>query len=355
MLFRSPVMESLRLDILKAASVDADVLILGETGTGKQLAAEAIHRHSARSDKPFVSINCGALDENLLLDELFGHVKGAFTEARTIRKGAFLVAQGGILFLDEIGTASAKVQQALLRTLSVRKIAPLGSDQEQDVDVRVIAATNEDLKELIDLGRFREDLFYRLNVITVRTPPLRDHREDIPVLAESFLNEAGRQMNKEYMGISRGALETLKAHHWPGNVRELRNAITRAVAMAEGSLIHSRDIELEGAQNIMKSSAVDQVVPGVPLGHEDEDDTKLPAGIELNERQKKVFPILLRQGEISRSEYQKAVGNGLPTRTAVYDLQDLARRGIVVMTGRGPATRYKLIQSQSPATKKTKS
>lgn len=346
-----PVVESLRLDILKAASVDADVLILGETGTGKQLAAEAIHRHSSRADKPFVSINCGALDENLLLDELFGHVKGAFTEARTVRKGAFLAAQGGILFLDEIGTASPKVQQALLRTLSVRKIAPLGSDQEHEVDVRVIAATNEDLKELIDQGRFREDLFYRLNVITVRTPPLRDHREDIPVLAESFLNEAGRQMNREYMGISRGALETLKAHHWPGNVRELRNAITRAVAMAEGSLIHSKDIELESQQNTMKSSAVDQVVSAEPFGHESENDYILPAGVELNERQKKVFPILLRQGEISRSDYQKAVGNGLPTRTAVYDLQDLVRRGIVVMTGRGPATRYKLIQFQTPATK----
>ncbi|MCK8601618.1 sigma 54-interacting transcriptional regulator [Desulfoferrobacter suflitae] len=337
-----PVIESLKTDILKAASVEADVLLIGETGTGKQLTAEAIHKNSSRANQPFVSVNCGALDENLLLDELFGHVKGAFTEAKTDRKGAFLAADGGTLFLDEIGTASPKVQQSLLRAIAMRKISPLGSDREFDVDVRVIAATNEELKAMVEQGRFREDLYYRLNVITIRSPALRDHKEDIPILADHFLKEAGRQMNKQYIGLTQGALEKLKGYHWPGNVRELKNCITRAVAMAEGSLIHTQDIALDvdDSANTGNGSAeppTDSAV-GFPAQH-----PPLPlVGVRLNKRQEKILSVLLEAGEISRSEYQQIVGDGLPTRTAVYDLQDLVKKGIVRKVGRGPAVRYRL-------------
>lgn len=335
----SPVVASLREEIGKAAAVDADVLIIGETGTGKQLTAEAIHKLSRRRHKPFVSINCGALDENLLLDALFGHVRGAFSDARTDRKGAFLTAHGGTLFLDEVGTASPKVQQALLRAVAMRKIHPLGSDVEYDVDVRLIAATNQDLKDLVEKGLFREDLYYRLNVITVHTPPLREHREDIPLLAHHFLREAEVRMNRQEIGLSRGALERLKAYDWPGNVRELQNCITRAVAMTEGSLIHVQDLQLGDFAPEPEPPTPASPAPRDAPTCAQADET---AGVSLNVRQARVIPLLLQKGEISRAEYQREVGDGLPARTALYDLQDLVTKGILVKTGRGPATRYRL-------------
>jgi len=337
-----PVIDAWKADILRAAFVDADVLIIGETGTGKQLTAEAIHRHSSRAEKPFISINCGALDENLLLDSLFGHVKGAFTEARVDRKGAFLATDGGTLFLDEIGAASPRVQQSLLRAISMRKIRPLGSDAEIDVDGRLITATNVDLKELIQKGAFREDLYYRLEVLAIRTPSLRDNKENIPVLVEDFLNQAGRLMNKKDIGITKGALEKMKNHHWPGNVRELMNCVTRAVAMAEGKLIHVDDIRLGGAEPIRFPKTT--VTPYQSQSVGDEPPAQEIDGIppDLNVRQKKAFPFILRKVEITRSEYQAAVGNNLPSRTALYDLRDLVERGLLKKTGRGPATRYYL-------------
>ncbi len=238
----SETVRSLRGMIRKAAGVEADVLIIGETGTGKELAAEAIHMTSDRAGGPFISINCGALDENLLLDALFGHVKGAFSEARGERKGAFVAADGGTLHLDEIGNASPKVQQALLRALSVRRIRPLGSDDETPFEARIIAATNVDLKECARQGAFREDLYYRLAVITINTPPLRDRREDIPALADYFLKQAAQTLKRPAMGLSRGALEKLLAYGWPGNVREVKNCITRAVAFAEGDTLYAEDL-----------------------------------------------------------------------------------------------------------------
>ncbi|MBE9581601.1 MAG: sigma 54-interacting transcriptional regulator [Proteobacteria bacterium] len=339
-----PVMDSLKANILRAASVDADVLIIGETGSGKQLAAEAIHKHSSRSQGPFISINCGALDENLLLDTLFGHVKGAFTEARGDRKGAFLTAEGGTLFLDEIGTASPRVQLALLRAISMRNIKRLGSDAEIHVNVRLITATNVELSKLIKQGLFREDLYYRLEVITIHTPSLRNHKENIPVLVKDFLNQAGRLMNKEDVGITKGALEKMKNYHWPGNIRELMNCVTRAVAMVDGKLIHVDDIELGGEEPVRfpeKTVAEDgsqAVRPSEPPAHVS--DAMIP--LDLNTRQKKAFPFILQKKEITRSEYQDVVGNSLPSRTALYDLSDLVKRGFLKKTGRGPATRYYL-------------
>ncbi len=337
-----PLLESLKSEILKAASITADVLITGETGTGKQLTSEAIHHNSPRRNEPFITINCGALDENLLLDALFGHVSGAFSDAKTDRKGAFLAADKGTLFLDEIGNASPKVQQALLRTLSVQKVKPLGADTEIDIDVRLISATNEDLKSLIDRGVFREDLYYRLKVISITTPPLREHKEDIPALVDCFIKEASIRMQKNGIGLSRGALERLKNYNWPGNVRELKNCITRAVAMVESDVIQTEDIRLEEVSEEMPSITVMELTP--PLSRiqdrSSSRDTTHAKHPDLSKRQQKAFPAILQKGGITRHEYQQLIGTDLPNRTAQYDLLDLVKKGLLIKTGNGPATRY---------------
>jgi len=336
-----PMLESLKSEILKAASITADVLITGETGTGKQLTSEAIHHHSARRNEPFITINCGALDENLLLDALFGHVSGAFSDAKTDRKGAFLAASKGTLFLDEIGNASPKVQQALLRTLSAQKVKPLGSDTEIDIDVRLISATNEDLKSLIDRGIFREDLYYRLKVISITTPPLREHKEDIPALVDSFIKEASIRMHKEGIGLSRGALERLKNYNWPGNVRELKNCIIRAVAMVESDVIQTEDIRLEEASEDLPILMLEPPLPpSKSPGRSQSRESFRADQPNLSKRQQKAFPAILQKGEITRQEYQQLIGADLPTRTAQYDLQDLVKKGFLIKSGNGPATRY---------------
>ena len=261
----SPAMLALCDNVRKASQVMADVLVVGETGTGKELVSEAIHRLSARASGPFITINCGALDENLLMDTLFGHVKGAFTEARAPRKGAFLTAQGGTLMLDEVGNAAPKVQQALLRALSTRRIRPLGSDEDVPFDTRIIAATNASLLDDSQKGSFREDLYYRLAVITINTPPLRERKTDIPSLAVYFLSEAlkakarlkaegGAQpigglsaMTAAMPQVSKGAMGKLMDYDWPGNVRELKNTLTRALTFCEGGILLAEDIQLGAA------------------------------------------------------------------------------------------------------------
>jgi len=368
-----PRMARLKSDILKAARTGVDVLIVGETGSGKQLAAEAIHNHSNRRGKPFIAINCGALDENLLLDTLFGHVKGAFTEARGDRKGAFLEAHGGTLFLDEIQTASPKVQQSLLRAIEMRKVKPLGSDKEVDVDVRLIAATNIDLSGAIEDGRFREDLYFRLRVICLHTPPLREHPESIPALAARFLVDARSVVDKPDLSLSRGALEKLRSHRWPGNIRELKNTITMAAVMAEGSVIQADDIPLAGEVTPSRNARFKAAAAPKPAAPAPDRDAGMgaaepagdatpapdhpspaaaeppaapdtPAGIpdDLNPRQAKAFPAILEAGEVTRSGYEALVGDDLPSRTAIYDLSDLVDRGLLRKTGRGPATKYVL-------------
>jgi len=352
-----PKIEGLKSDILKASQVDVDVLIIGETGTGKQLAAEAIHHHSNRSGKPFISINCGELDENLLLDTLFGHVKGAFTEAKTDRKGAFLEANGGTLFLDEIQVASASVQQALLRAIAMRKIKPLGSDSEITVDVRLIVATNADLKALMEQEKLRSDLYFRLKVITIYTPSLRELKENIPVLTRHFLKQAIMLTNKGELGLSKGALEKMKQYHWPGNVRELMNCITRAVVMAEGNVIQAEDIKLESEepeQNTLNPAEEGEFTGNFPpysaktasedvlTGRSFLEMPKLPQHYknQMNERQEKAYPAIMQKGWITRSKYQEIIGGGLSPRTAIYDLQDLVKKGLLKKIGKGPATRY---------------
>lgn len=233
----SPKMRELFELVETIAPQSSRVLITGESGTGKELVARAIHENSARSKTPFITINCGAFPETLLESELFGYMKGAFTGANENRRGLFQAADGGTLFMDEIGNMSLTMQVKLYRVLQEGKIRPLGSTEESSVDVRVIAATNKDLEKEIAEGRFREDLFYRLSVIPIHLPPLRERREDIPLLAREFLERFSKSMAKKVVGIEPEAMRRLEMYDWPGNVRELENTLERAVALETGGRV----------------------------------------------------------------------------------------------------------------------
>ncbi len=231
----SPVIEKLKGTIRTVAPTASTVLIYGESGTGKELVARALHSCSTRASEPFVSINCGAFPETLLESELFGYVKGAFTGASQNKRGLFEVASNGTIFLDEIGEMSLSMQVKLLRVLQERTIRPVGGTQETPVDVRVIAATNRDLREMIANGTFREDLYYRVSVIPIQVPALRERREDVELLANHFLKKYSTAAQKSILRISQESLDALKAFEWPGNVRQLENTIERAVAMETGN------------------------------------------------------------------------------------------------------------------------
>jgi DNA-binding NtrC family response regulator len=226
------------------APTGSTVLITGETGTGKELAARAIHTHSPRSEGPFVSVNCGSIPEHLMESELFGHLKGAFTDAKETKKGRLELAHGGTLFLDEIGEISMRMQIDLLRVLEDRVFYRVGGTQPIEIDFRVIAATNRDLEEAIKNGTFREDLFYRLNVISLQMPSLRERKEDIPLLAEHFLHRFSQETNKAVELISREATDEMMLYEWPGNIRELENAIERAVVVCKGPKIMPDDLPI---------------------------------------------------------------------------------------------------------------
>ena len=239
---RSPPMLKVAEFVQKVAPTDSTVLVCGETGVGKELVARAIHRHSERNDKLFVVVDCGSLVETLFESELFGHVKGAYTSAFETKHGKFELANGGTIFLDEIGNVGPSVQAKLLRVIQEREIVKVGGSQMVEVDVRIIAATNKDLATEMQEGRFREDLFYRLSVIPIRVPPLRERRGDIPLLAEHFLRKFAERRRRHVTAISPEAMRSLDAYDWPGNVRELENAIERAVVMAEGHVIEPGDL-----------------------------------------------------------------------------------------------------------------
>ncbi|NPB09826.1 MAG: sigma-54-dependent Fis family transcriptional regulator [Thermodesulfobacteria bacterium] len=228
--------------IEKVADTDSTILILGESGTGKELVARAIHQASHRRDGPFIPVNCGAIPEELLESELFGHEKGAFTGAIKTRVGRFELAHGGTIFLDEVSEMSPKLQVKLLRVLQERTFERVGGTRPIQVDIRVIAATNRDLEKEVREGRFREDLYYRLNVIPIKLPPLRERREDIPLLIEHFLKRFAKRKNREVTGISREALECLMRHDWPGNVRELENVIERMVILSNNEILALEDV-----------------------------------------------------------------------------------------------------------------
>jgi DNA-binding NtrC family response regulator len=244
---RSRAMQEVIARAELVAETKSTVLITGDTGTGKEMVARLIHHRSAQREMPLIKVNCAAIPDTLLESELFGHVRGAFTGATMTKRGKFALADGGSIFLDEIGTMSPAVQSKLLRVLQEREFEPLGAERTQRVDVRVIAATNRDLKQMVSDGKFQEDLYYRLNVIPIEIPPLRERREDIPVLVEHFVDKHRQRTGKKIDRVDEGVTAALERYDWPGNVRELENTIERAVVLTTGTVISAAAISLVGA------------------------------------------------------------------------------------------------------------
>ncbi len=254
----SPAIRRVKTEIERVAPTDATVLIMGESGVGKEVAARMIHELSARRSRPFVELNCAAIPEELIESELFGHEKGAFTGATTVKRGKFELANGGTLFLDEIGDMSLSAQAKVLRVLQEKRFERLGGTRTIEVDVRVIAATNKDLQQEISAGRFRQDLFFRLNVVPIVIPPLRERPEDIPLLVQEFLQELAQHTGLGHKNLEPEVLEALKRYSWPGNVRELRNLIERLVIMASGPKITLQDLPQEIYQGGPSSTSPSQ-------------------------------------------------------------------------------------------------
>jgi two-component system response regulator HydG len=269
---QSALMRQLLAMIDRVAASDATVLIVGESGTGKELLARTIHRVGPRKDGPFVAFDCSALAPSLLEAELFGHEKGAFTGAGRARRGLFREANGGTIFLDEIGDIDASVQNKLLRVLQEREIKPVGGDRPVSIDVRVVAATNKDLKALVARGQFREDLYWRLAVVPIQVPPLRERKEDIPLLAAHILARR-RGAAKSFAGqetryptqVTARALARLQAYRWPGNIRELENVLSRAAILCDGETIRSHDLEMLGSDPQQPSSSTEERVDLAPI------------------------------------------------------------------------------------------
>lgn len=253
---RSPAMQRLFQQVAQVADSDATILLSGETGTGKEVLARVIHTNSRRAKGPFVALNCAAIPETLFESELFGHVRGAFTSAHGPKRGLFQSANGGTLFLDEIGDMPLSMQVKLLRAVQEREVREVGSEQATKLDVRILAATNRDLGEAVKAGDFRNDLFYRISVVPLHVPPLRDRRDDIPLLAQHFLKLAAQRMNKDIRGFTPAAMQRLMVYTWPGNVRELENAIEKAVVMSRQDMV---------TPDLLPTSGLTQEVPLKPL------------------------------------------------------------------------------------------
>ncbi len=264
---RGKAMQRVLEMVAKAAPTKSTVLVTGESGTGKELVAKAIHYASPRKDAPFVSVNCMALASGVLESELFGHEKGSFTGAVARKRGRFEMAHGGTIFLDEIGELSPELQVKLLRVLQERKFERVGGSEPVEVDIRILAATNRNLAEAVSAGTFREDLYYRLNVVHIQTPPLRERREDIPILAAHFLERYAKENGKTFKGFSPEAMEYLTAYEWPGNVRQLQNVVERCVVLAGGDVIVVEDLpsEIRDEESQYKS-AVDLLPLTINLG-----------------------------------------------------------------------------------------
>lgn len=297
---KSPVMLEVFETIKRVAPAAATVLIHGESGSGKELVARAIHNSGPRKNKPFIPVNCTAIPEQLLESELFGHTRGSFTGAIADKKGLFEEANGGTLFLDEIGDLSLPLQAKLLRVLQDKQIRPVGGNEIKNIDVRIVAATHRDLKIMVKDGRFREDLFYRLNVLPVNVPPLRDRPQDIPMLVESFIAKYAAQNNSRVRGVTPEAMAALMAHPWPGNVRELENMIERAVVLCPAELIDTKDV-LGGVVEQAKQS-IEQLFTDTPtLEKIEERYIKLVLG-QMNNQKDKAAKIL---GINRRTLYRK--------------------------------------------------
>jgi len=280
---RSKQMQKVYQRILQVAPTNSTVLITGESGTGKELAARAIHNNSHRKDQPFVAVDCNSLPENLLESELFGHVKGSFTGATQTKPGLFSVANGGTLFLDEISNLSMTTQAKLLRVLQQREVTPIGGTKATSIDIRLIAATNKGLEEMVEAGTFRDDLYFRLNIIPVDLPPLRDRQGDATLLITHFMKKFSEEIGKEIKGLSAEARIALESYHFPGNVRELENIIERAVVLAQGEAIVRDDLELRSADDDIISEI------GIPLNTEELKENKRIARERAVEPVEKAF------------------------------------------------------------------
>src|ERR1700689_4078630 len=289
---RSPAMQDIFATITRVAPTRATVLLAGESGVGKDMIARAIHQHSPRRDRPFVKINCTSIPENLMESELFGYEKGAFTGAIISKPGKFEQADTGTVMLDEIGDVPGSIQVKLLRVLQEREFERLGSNKTQHTDVRVIAATNVDLRAALEQGTFREDLYYRLNVLPLNIPPLRDRKEDIPYLARFFVRKLAKDLGSRAESISDGAIERLMEYHWPGNVRELENAIERSLVLANGDVLEAADIRLDLAPKPRLGSA----------------DGFLPEGMTLDAYEQSIIREALHRANNNKSQAARLLG-----------------------------------------------
>ncbi|HUI53576.1 MAG TPA: sigma-54 dependent transcriptional regulator [Bryobacteraceae bacterium] len=289
---RSPAMQEIFDTIERVAPTRATVLLAGESGVGKDLIARAIHFHSPRRDRPLVKINCTAIPENLMESELFGYEKGAFTGANSSKPGKFEQADTGTVFLDEIGDVPGPIQVKLLRVLQEREFERLGSNVTRHIDVRVIAATNQDLRAALEQGTFREDLYYRLNVVPLNIPSLRERKQDIPFLANHFVKKLAPESGCRVESITDAALERLMGYHWPGNVRELENVIERSLVMCKGTQLDAADIKLESAPRPKPSS----------------DAHFLPEGLSLDQYEQEIIREALRRADGNKSQAARMLG-----------------------------------------------
>src|SRR5579883_2491644 len=299
---RSAAMQEIFATVARVAGTRATVLLAGESGVGKDMIARAIHHHSPRRDRPFVKINCTAIPENLMESELFGYEKGAFTGANTSKPGKFEQADTGTVFLDEIGDVPASIQVKLLRVLQDREFERLGSNKVLHTDVRVIAATNVDLRAALEQGTFREDLYYRLNVVPLNIPPLRERKEDIPFLVDHFAKKFGGE-------LSEGALERLMSYHWPGNVRELENVVERSVLLARGPRVEAEDIRIDTAAARSRPAGSDHF---------------LPEGMTLDEYEQSIIREALKRANGNKSQAARLLGltrNALRYRLAQMGIE----------------------------------
>ncbi|HEQ71418.1 MAG TPA: sigma-54-dependent Fis family transcriptional regulator [Spirochaetia bacterium] len=292
---KSAEMQKIFEVISQVAPTKASVLITGESGVGKEMIADAVHFNSPRKDKPYIKVHCAALAESLLESELFGHEKGSFTGALSRRRGRFELANLGTIFLDEIGEVNQNIQIKILRVLQEKKFERVGGEETIEVDVRIITATNRDLKSAIEKGEFREDLFYRLNVVNIHIPPLRERKEDIPLLIASFLKEFAEENNKPIEGVDPKARAILSQYTWPGNIRELRNAMESAVVMCKGTVITPDDL------------------PPYIQSDSDENYLKLQAGISFADAEKKLITFTLHQMGGNKSRTAEVLGIGRKT------------------------------------------
>lgn len=304
---RSQAMQEIFATVARVAGTRATILLAGESGVGKDMIARAIHQHSPRKDRPFVKINCASIPENLMESELFGYEKGAFTGANTSKAGKFEAADTGTAFLDEIGEVPPAIQVKLLRVLQDREFERLGSNKVMHTDVRVVAATNVDLRTALEQGTFREDLYYRLNVVPLNIPPLRERKEDIPYLVEHFAKKFNGQ-------ISEGALERMMSYHWPGNVRELENVVERSVLLAPGARVEAEDVKLD---------TTGRARPAANSG-----DHFLPEGMTLDEYEQSIIREALKRASGNKSQAARLLGltrNALRYRLAQMGIEESSK------------------------------